>query len=293
MWDGFFSMLEPFRSILHWPFIDDLAKALDPVTRGSASEEADLYTFRTPEYQLSCAQSYKPGMWAGQQHVWTAILDPEATVYTSYPGGLDGDYMASDWVGGWTPRAGQVENVLVLLYDRPAMPLLDSFLFKSYTHAYFPKSAFDEVTQIGNWTFGRRGDAYIGLYSRVPPAWAPTPPASDYELIANARSNIWIVELGRAADFGGFANFVDDLYAASITVDGMSVAYESPSVGTVAFGWDGNLVVEGNPVDLGPYRRFDNDYCVHEWGANPYLITDGVSRLELDFDRPRRRYFAD
>lgn len=280
------SFLEPFVGT---GVASKLTKIFDPIARGPALETVNTYTYRTPSYQLSCAQDYNKGLWAAQQHIWQATLDIDAVVFTTYPGGME-DYMATSWTGGWLPRAGQFENVIVILYDRPTIPLIDS-LFPSYTHAYFPKGAFDEWTQNGNWSFGRKGQAYLALYSANPTSWATEPPNSEYELIADGKSNIWLCELGDEDSFGSFENFVNAISSSSITTNALSVEYDSPSVGTVLFSWDGSLIVDGNEVDLGPYLRFDNKYIEHEFDSLKYLVERNGSRLELDFKTPRRRYW--
>jgi len=210
-------------------------------------------------------------------------------VFTTYPGGFE-DYMATDWTGGWLPKAEQYKNVIVLIYSRPDMGLLDA-LFPSYTHAYFPKDAFDEWLQAGNWTFGRKGDAYVGLYSLNPVRWAEGEPESAYELIADGRSNVWICELGSRGEWGGFDEFVEALSVAQVSVDGLSVVYESPSAGTVRMSWDGPMTVDGVVVNPEPYARFDNEFIRHEFGSKVYEFRRGTSRLELDFETPRRRYW--
>ncbi|MCZ7586105.1 MAG: hypothetical protein M5R36_23810 [Deltaproteobacteria bacterium] len=290
LWDGYWGALEILRPLIGTAFVEETLKALDPMSRGPATEEANLYTYRTADYQLSSVQDYKPGMWAGQQHMWTAILDGDAVVFTTYPGGMPGDYLATDWNGGWTPRAGQYRNVLVAIYLKPSIPLLDDLLFKDYTHAYFPKAAFDETHEETHWTFGRLGDAYLALYSDVEPAWAD-PPADGYELIADNPSNVWILELGRASDDGTFQDFIDGLLAASLSVDGLDVSYDSPSVGLVEYGWTGPLVVGGDAVDQGPYPRFDNAYAQQAWDTNPYVIAFDGMTLKLDFEKPWRRFW--
>jgi len=42
---------------------------------------------------------------------------------------------------------------------------------RPYSHAFFPRQAFDTVIQRGNWTFGRKGSGYIALYSQHPARW--------------------------------------------------------------------------------------------------------------------------
>jgi len=286
MWGGFiWRDLQFLRLFVGSPVLRSFAEAFEPMSRGVVLEGVDTYTYRTPSYQLSGAQDFKPAMWAAQVHVWQATLDRDAYVFTTYPGGLEGDYMGGDWTGGFLPRATFHRNVGVIQYRRPAIPLLDAVLFKDYTHAFFPREAFDEVVQEGRWTLGRKGDAYVALFSEHPAAWSEE---NGYELVAEARENVWIVELGDAAGNGSFARFVEAIRTAPVDV-GETVTYLSPSVGSVAVGWEGPMTVEGRAVDLGPYRRWDNPYCRQTFGTDVTDIALGRERLELDFGAPSRR----
>lgn len=290
MWDGFmWSDIAFLRFLVGSPLLKFVSTLLEPMSRGVALETMGTYTYRTPDYQLSGAQDYNPGMWTAQIHIWQATIDADAYVFTSYPGGLADDYMAGPWTGGWTPRATMFKNVGVFQYRRPDIPLLDQYLFVDYSHAYFPKNEFDELVQDEHWTIGRKGDAYVALYSQEPPVWSTE---NDYELIADARENVWLVELGDAAASGSFAQFVTDIQNAAVTI-GDAVTYESPSRGTVEVGYTGAMVVDGETADLGPYARFDNPYCYQEFGDNVTAIELGTRRLQLDFQQGRRRYWAD
>jgi hypothetical protein len=118
--------------------------------------------------------------------------------------------------GNWTgtasmPRSAQHENVAIHLYAPQYVPIPNepfrSFMrYEPYTHAYFPQDHFDEVVRDGHWTFARFRDGFVGLYSWRPPArrhGSRSPPTAGaiFDLIASGR-NVWIVECGRAADWG-------------------------------------------------------------------------------------------
>lgn len=286
MWGGWlWSDIDFLRPLVGSPLVPLITKLIEPISSGSALEEMHTYTFRTPDYHVSSAQDHKKGYWGAQQNVWSAILDKDAVVFTTYPGGIDGDYLGTDWTGGWLPRLAQYENVVVAVYDRPWLPLDD------YSHAYFPKAAFDEWEQSGNWFFGRKGDGYVALHSMTAPIWAD-PPNDGFELQAHGYENVWVLEMGRSATDGSFADFKTAIENADISFNGLNVEYDSPSVGTVEFGWTGDFVVDGNVVDLADFARFDNDYCRHEVGDDPYTIESDAGRLELDFTNARRRFFA-
>jgi hypothetical protein len=291
MWGGFFWGGLPFlRIFVGSPLLERFAQAFEDMTRGVLLETVNTYTYRSPYYQLSGAQDFKPGMWAAQVHVWQATLDRYAYVFTTYPGGFEDDYMAGPWTGGFLPRATLYRNVGIVQYQRPSgLPdFVDELLLTDYSHAFFPRNVFDEVVQTGNWTLGRKGDAYVALYSQAPTSWST---ANDYELIADARENVWMVELGDREESGTFTQFVADIRGAPVSIADR-ITYDSPSRGRIEVGWEGPMTVAGEPVDLGPYERWDNIYCTQAFGESVTTITHEETRLELDFQNGRRRYLA-
>jgi hypothetical protein len=257
-------------------------------------QEVNTVTHRTPDYMLSSAVDYRAGSFAAQIHTWQATFDPQALVFTNHPfrpltPSLD--WAVDDEQGGyWTgeasiPRAAQHENVGIFLYApqyamRNPAPF-DFFRWEPYTHAYFPQDRFDEVLQESGWTFGRLRDGYVALWSFRPTRWLAYDPAvhatdgmrQPFDLIAEGGAdNVWIVECGRAADVGSFADFRAAIVAAPVQVtrlghervDGISagfdVVYESPSQGRIDFGWQSPLVVRGKERPLGGFARYDNPF---------------------------------
>ena len=292
LWESYFwsgvAFLKPLSGS---PILEPLSAHLDDITRGIALESMNTYVYRTPYYQLAGAQDYNPGMWGGQQHIWQATLDADAVVFTTYPGGMEGDYAAGAWTGGWLPRALFYRNVGIILYRRDRYPMADERFFVEYTHAYFPKWAFDEIRTAGHWTFGKKGGAYLALYSDRPVVWASDEPESDYELVADGFSNTWIVELGSVTEWGDFDTFAGQVAAAPVVISGDVVDYDSPSVGRVSVS-AGGLTVQGNHVDTGPYARWDNRYAVQPFGGNRTVIELDGRQLILDFDTLTRAVVA-
>ena len=72
---------------------------------------------------------------------------------------------------------------------------------------------------------------------------------------------------------------------AKIHCEGLRVEYESPSLGSVSFGWEGSLQVAGQPVQLHNYERFDNPYCQCKFLAPQVVIRRKDEELVLDFER--------
>ncbi|MBK7976629.1 MAG: hypothetical protein IPK07_26305 [Deltaproteobacteria bacterium] len=280
-WDGL-GFLKPFVGS---PLLEEVASALAPMSRGLVLENANTYTYRTPHYQLSGAQDWKPGSWTGQIHIWQATLDAQAYVFTTYPGGSEGGYAAGAWTGGFVPRATLHRNVGVIQYRRPKIPILDQVLFSDFSHAYFRRASFDEVAERDGWVIGRKGSSYVALYSQHPTRWAED---NDFELIADAKENVWLIELGDAESSGSFADFVAAITAARVTI-GESVVYDSPSAGRVEVGWTGPMTVDGTAVDIGPYPRWENRYATTPFGEPRAEIERGGEKLILDFAKPERR----
>ncbi|NLH50033.1 MAG: hypothetical protein GX444_15745 [Myxococcales bacterium] len=290
LWEGYlWSDLAFLRFLVGSPLLPSLAETYEPLARGVALESAGTYTYRTSAYQLSGVQDYKPALWSAQVQAWQATLDRTAFVFTSYPSiGWLTSLMDGPWIGGWLPRATFYRNVGVIQYWRPELPLIDHLLFADYTHAYFKRSAFDQTAARGHWVIGRKGEAYVALYSQNPPSWSAQ---NNYELIAPGRENIWIVELGDREHNGPFTQFVNAVAGATIEI-GDRLTYESPSLGEVVVGREGPLTVAGETVDLGPFARWDNPYSFQEYGAQITRIHYDGQRLELDFQTPRRRYWS-
>ncbi|MCB9569721.1 MAG: hypothetical protein H6710_21305 [Myxococcales bacterium] len=331
LWNG------PLSPLAVIPELYDLSQPIDAVMAdvypfysafwgaftGPLLSEAHTVTYRSAEYMLSSVQDYRSGLLANQVHSWQATLDEAAIVFTQHPAYLpiagDGpwDWKVADepgpgyWTGeGSMPRIGQHENVAIILYAPqfdPKPPGLDAFDYLEETHAYFPQAHFDEVVQEGGWTFGRRGDAYVALYSYRPTEWrSGTPEVYEngglpFDLVAGGGAeNAWIVEVGGASEWRDFAAFRAAIAGAAVRVtavpdqgddghdDGFQVIYDSPSRGEVSFGWHEPLTVDGIEAMLRWDERHEGPYVRSTFDSGRYTITHERHRLELDMAASRR-----
>lgn len=270
----------------------------------------DTVTLRSAGAMLSSAQDYRPGCFGHQYHAWQATLDEDAVVFTTHPGNepRPGDrWVDADlyWNGGTMPRTAQqgaaVVNLYAPQYESPTGPPLDSFGYRPYTHAYFPTERFDEVRQEGGWTFGRRGDGYVALWSWRPTEWRTHDPAvtftngltQPFDLVApGGAHNVWIAEVGDADRWGSFDAFAAAMTAAPVEVQdlgvaggvsrGFDVTYGSPSEGTLRFSWTGPLTVDGEDVPLHGDARYDNPFGTTAFGETEVRVSDGRSSLVVD-----------
>ena len=290
--------------------------------------EVNTYTYRTRDYMLSTAQDYRKGLRGSQTHISQATLGESAVVFTQHPGYQSlapGEPVPPDWnwqredepgPGYWTgngaePRAAQHENVAIHLYAPQYAPFEAlGLVYENLTHAYFPEAHFDEVVRAGKWTFGRKDEGYIALYSRRGVGWRD--PASQPEVFENEglnfdlaapfqSQNAWIIEMGSQSESGSFEEFQAAISAAYVDAqpeadadgdgfaDGFRVTYLSPSQGLITFGWNDPLVVDGEEIPLSDYPRFDNPFVQADFGETRYWVSDGEHHLLLDFERGTRR----
>ena len=272
--------------------------------------EVDTVTWRSKDAMLSSAQDYRPGCFGDQYHAWQATLDEDAVVFTTMPGNEprptqswdDSDYY---WNGGVTmPRSAQQGAAVINQYApqyAPAGGALAAFDYLPYTHAYFPTERFDEVRQVGGWTFGKRGDGYVALWSWRPTQWRPHDPAQTFtngltkpfDLVApGGANNVWISQVGDASRWKTFDAFVTALASSPVTVTdlgesagvskGFDVTFRSPTEGTMHLGWTGPFTVDGKDVALHRDDRFANRFGTTPFGDPNIKVDDGTAHLDLN-----------
>ena len=265
-------------------------------------QRVDKITYRTPDYQLAAALDWRKGSPGSQQHIWQATLGPRTLVFTVHPGPSP-----RYWLGR-LPRVAQHRNVLIAVHDVPDKPhpgpgtvppagggdLVPSpapsqETLDPRTLAVFRRAAFDEVAQEGAWTFGRKGRAYVALWSRAPVVWSKDGVFGGDGLIAAGRKNVWVVQMGREKVDGTFATWRRRIAAAPIGGGELDVKYQAPGVGEVRFGWEGPLQVNGKEVPLGDHPRFDSPHARTPYGRARYEITAPGHRLVIDFEKGEHR----
>ncbi len=275
--------------------------------------EANTYGWRGDAVSLASVVDHRFGEMRDQVHSWIAQVDAEALVFTTHP--LTDADATTDWrsdgkPGYWTgeasmPRSAQFERTGIHIYqpawDSTTDPLLWAvFPYRNYTHAYVPQDRFDEVVQTGNWTFVRKGDGCIALWSWRAPTWRVYDPATratngmvePFDLVAHGGpDNVWIVEVGEATA-GTFEDWRASVLANEPAVvrspDGFTVQWASPSAGPVGFGSTAPFTVRGRQVPLADFPRHESRYGRVDRLATTYRLGDRSAGLGLDFDKWRR-----
>jgi len=263
--------------------IDTHGRIVDPDVDCHALTEVHVETYRTSGYLLSCAQDYRPGKPGYQQHIWQATLGLNAVAFTNHPGSADQRSRPNYWAGnGVMPRAAQHEDVLICIHHVPAS---DAYPF---SHAYFPCGAFDEVEERDGWVCARKSGGYIGLHASQPTRWMEHEGEGRVELRADAEDVVWVCQMGTQPEYADLRAFVVAVTSSRIHSDGLGVTFESPSQGTVAFGWDRPFELAGRPVRLHDSARFDNPYCLSAFSDPQIVITHEGGTVHLDFERNTR-----
>ncbi|MEZ6184798.1 MAG: hypothetical protein R3F62_07295 [Planctomycetota bacterium] len=284
--NAIFQYMKPLR-FLPRSALSAFSDRLSVLSRGSFLGGARTTCFRTPEAQLASAFDFLPGQVGFQAHAWQATLGMDAVVFTTAPG-LVGRQGPGTWTGsGSLPKVAQHENVAIVLYNPGA---LQRTLWPPYSHAYFPRAAFDELEERSGWTCARKGDGYLALYSAEPTQWTSSGPEAGRELVAYAPRNAWVCVVGSAAEHGSFAQFVDAVSQARLDTQGsgqggpsdpLFVEFEAPGVGTLRLDWTQDPTLDGTALPT-VYPRFENPYSHTAWGDPQVAIEHGGLRLDLD-----------
>ncbi len=298
----------PYAKALHetYSFLDERGIPHDGDLDRFNLSEVNKVTYRTPDAMLACAQDYRKGKMGFQQHIWQATLGLDAVVFTLHRGNED-ETNYKHWVGRF-PRAVQHRNLLIALYDIPEKPLPGpKTVFPPdaggnaipspapseevplpYTCAYFPRAAFDEVVERDGWVFARKGDGYLALRSQHPHQWMAEAVFRQEGFRVDGLRNAYICQIGRRAVDGTFSQFADRIARSRVAFDDLSVRYDAPGLGEARVAWDGPFAVDGAPIPLRDYARFDNPYCRAEFGARRFEIAHAGRHLTLDFDNLER-----
>jgi hypothetical protein len=269
--------------ILHKIAHDDQAvvesKQRQGILRGS-ERHADFVVYRTPDYQLSAVQDHRKGEYESSTHVAQVTLNNKAVIFWSAPHTSgEGSGLRPDYWSGHTvlPRAIQYRNVLALTWQLRG--------FAWMTHCFFEQARFDQVRFQDKWAFARVGSGYVGIYAQHGYEIGKVGQYAGRELICTAAENTWLVECGREADWGSFGRFVEALTAATISADGDTLTYESPSIGRFVTSWDGIPTVNGAPIQLRGYPLVESPWAHSRFGSGELVISYGDDVHEVWFNQ--------
>ena len=269
----------------------------DPDMACCALTQVDIYTYKTAYYSLSNAQDFRKGKVGYQQHIWQASMGGRALVFSNCPGSNEYRDRPNLFAGNrFMPRSVQHKNVLLCIYRTPT----ESAHF-FFTHLYFPQREFDQVREVGGWIFGKRGGAYIAVYTSIPGKWQEPDPdlyraifadkweeefqfAKPWEYLVPKHAAVYVCEMGDEKSNGSFDDFVSSFKNAQFSGDTFAFTYLSPTQGKISFGWKEALMVKDEKISIRDYKRYDNPYCDTAFGEKVYRIHAGGEEVILDLN---------
>ena len=127
---------------------ENFARKHNIMPHGISLGRGNVYTFRNAHYSMSTDMCKNVGDCGAQEHIWTANISEELTLFTTHPAGNgNGKYGASPgyWIGnGRRPMSVQNENVNITIYKLPCEKRFGETDIASMTHVYMPKDFYDE-----------------------------------------------------------------------------------------------------------------------------------------------------
>ncbi len=276
--------------------------------------EANTYGWRSDSVSLATVVDHRFGEMRDQIHAWQAAVGPGAVVFTTHP--RNDLPEAETWhddakPGYWTgeasiPRSVQHERTGIHIYqpawDETTNGLLWSlFGYQNFTHAYVPQDRFDDVVRDRHWTFARKDDGYIALWSWREPSWRTYDPAINptdgqtqpFDLVAEGGAdNVWIVEVGDKSTANSFETFMAKITESEPIVKrdpaGFTVAWRSPAAGEMTFGSTQPFTIDGKKQPLGEFPRHESRWGTVERLATKFSLRSDAATLGLDFDARSR-----
>ncbi|MFO8174478.1 MAG: hypothetical protein R6T96_09365, partial [Longimicrobiales bacterium] len=236
-------------------------------------------TYRTPDYMLASAQDYHPGEPGGGEHIWQATLGRAAIVFVNHPASasLEDAQAPNFWRGNRVlPRVAQWKDVLIAVHRLPE----DDWL--GFTHAYFPLHAFDAWELREGWAFAQKGEGYLALTASQDLALVTDGPHTRRELRAPGPYTVWLCQMGRATLDGTFAEFQEKILAVDVAFDDLSVKLTTLRDETLAFGWEDDLLRNGEPEPITGFRHYESAYGYAELPAKELIINLAGQAMRLD-----------
>lgn len=230
---------------------------------------ADFTIRRTPEYMMGGVRDHNVGMC--DMHFISAMiaLPGDISIFFSSPNNVaEGSGLRPDY---W---AGQAFLPRVLMHGRTLAVIWHNVNNSDIwmTHCHFNTRKFDEVVSKGGWTFGRKGDSYVAIYSSTPHSFRKEGPYSGRELISDGNETVWLAECGSRREDGSFDDFMKKMLAAEIVQDGEQFSFASPGSGRLEFGLTEGFSADGQPVPI-PDDLVSCPYLHSRYGSGRFNYT--------------------
>ncbi len=305
---GYFKFLN--ISVLRFVNWSKFAKKNNILPHGIATGRGNVYTYRTAHYLLSTAVCNSVDMCGAQEHVWSANISENLTLFTTHPAGNgNGRYSSSPgyWIGnGRRPQSIQNENVNITIYRLPEKKRLGETGISDITHAYMPKDFYDEFTLSGNTVFARKNGVYVALISDGELKFRPfnedslngllkyksfpeeLKPNGEFDLIRHGgKYHIYITELSDS-ERETFDEFKERIKKNTVKFYGNGKVEYVTYSGVLSVSYDGEWSVDGISAEK-EFYRYDSKFCQAPRKADKITVDSGKNNLFLDFNNALRK----
>jgi hypothetical protein len=209
---------------------------------------ARLYHYKTAHYAMGTAAHYRWNEWGYQETVLQLRLgdNADAQIWINHPGETihSGYGRPSYWGGSGTlPRLHHYRGLAVLIFQCAAEQ-------PGFSHAWFPRQAFDASSVSGDTALATSGDGMVMLKGSGPLVMVETGPTAGNELRIEGHRTGWIVRLGERGADGSEEAFAKRFESLAIMEgpDGALVV-DDPDYGRVVCHDDGRTEAEGRVID--------------------------------------------
>ncbi|MCI8799125.1 hypothetical protein NSB25_04140 [Acetatifactor muris] len=230
---------------------------------------ADFTIRRTPEYMIGGVRDHNVGMC--DMHFISAmiVLPGDISLFFSSPNNVaEGSGLRPDyWAGqAFLPRVLMHGRTLAVIWHNVNNP--DIWM----THCHFNARKFDEVVSEAGWTFGRKGESYVGIYSSAPHSFRREGSYAGRELVCDGNETVWLAECGSRREDGSFEDFRKKMLGARIAQEGEQFLFVSPGSGRLEFGLTEGFLADGQPVEI-PDDLVSCPYLHSRYGSGRFNYT--------------------
>ncbi|QOV19134.1 hypothetical protein INP51_14465 [Blautia liquoris] len=230
---------------------------------------ADFTIRRTPEYMIGGVRDHNVGKCDMHFISSMIVLPGDISIFFSSPNNVaEGSGLRPDyWAGqAFLPRVLMHGRTLAVIWHNVNNP--DIWM----THCHFNARKFDEVISEAGWTFGRKVDSYVAIYSSAPHSFRKEGLYAGRELISFGNETVWLAECGSRREDASFTDFIKKMLAAKVVQEGEKFTFDSPSSGRLEFGLSEGFSVDGKSVEI-PDDLVSSPYLRSHYGSGRFDYT--------------------
>ena len=307
---GYFKFLN--ITVLRFVNWRKFARKHNIMPHGIATGRGNVYAYRTARYMLSTAVNNSVGMCGAQEHVWTADLGENLTLFTTHPAGNGKSrYGASPgyWIGnGRRPFSAQHKNINITIYKLPEKSRLGETGITDITHAYMPKCLYDEFILSENIVFARKNGVFVAFIADGEQEFLPFDekslkgllknksfteefiPSGEFDLIRKGgKYHTYITELSDE-ETESFSEFRERIMKNKIRFSENGSVYYETADGALFASFDGEFTVDGEKQNT-EFDRYDSIFCRSPRKAEKIKVNSANNSLILDYNHNLRKEF--